>query len=624
MVGCMATLPAAGVMAAPEDLIDDGAQASLTIHKYDITAAEEDGIDLATQGFKNNGKEDTKAETVMADYAIAGVEFSYVKVGNIVTKSEGGDIKVLYEIPASLATALNLAAKPDDGLKFTSDELNHALADLLADNTNGKNILERTIKSLNPLNTMQKTDADGVSYVDNLPVGLYFIAETAVPANVQCTVDPFFISLPMTDNEGDAWFYDVEVYPKNQTSIPNIDKLVRQHDDAATAAFTDTATASTGDVVDYIHVSKLPKITSEATYLTQYDFLDKMDKGLSYNKDTQIYFYDNEADARANNTANAVANWQPGSANFTTVYGDFQMEVKMTAAGLKEINPKLAEHWIVVSYSATVNKDASAILGDTGNKNDVTLTWRRTNMENFDTLEDRARVYSYALNIQKNFAENADKPGQPKAVRFALKNETNGHYVTAVLGTDGVYYIADGTKLNAEPDMTAINKQGTLTDDKYAALGVFVPGADGKLQINGLEADEYTLTELETSDGYSLLRDPIAIKINCTQDTITPSKTTLYDVKDKEANEAAGTNHFIDSQVTGNTVSASATVDGKDTDMSAHDTSLNARVDMSILNSRTFRLPQTGGMGTIAFTLGGCAMAIGGVVLVSKKKKATE
>lgn len=53
--------------------------------------------------------------------------------------------------------------------------------------------------------------------------------ETKVPANVHTTVDPFFVSLPMTDNEGDDWFYDV--YPKNQTNIPDLDKLVRQHDD---------------------------------------------------------------------------------------------------------------------------------------------------------------------------------------------------------------------------------------------------------------------------------------------------------------------------------------------------------------------------------------------------------
>ena len=51
----------------------------------------------------------------------------------------------------------------------------------------------------------------------------------------------------MTDREGEAWFYDVTVYPKNQTNIPDLDKLVRQHDDAAyysQAEYHNTASAS--------------------------------------------------------------------------------------------------------------------------------------------------------------------------------------------------------------------------------------------------------------------------------------------------------------------------------------------------------------------------------------------
>lgn len=639
LVGCMTALPVFGVYAAPEDIVNTNARASLTIHKYDITAAEEDGIDITTAGFANNGKEDLVAEQKMADYAIKDVEFSYSRVGNINTYSEGGKIIVYYDIPQKLATALNLQAKDGStdgltGFQYTSDELNHALADLLADNTNGKNVLEKAISELSPLDTLNKTDDNGVASVDGLSVGLYFVVETKVPANVQCTVDPFFVSLPMTDNEGEAWFYDVDVYPKNQTSIPDLDKLVRQHDDAERLPYEDTATTSTGEQVDFIHVSKLPKITSSATYLTKYDLMDKMDKGLTYNKDTAIYWYDNEADARANNTEKAVVTWAAGSPNFQAIYGTpetptYQMEVKITEQGLKEINPNLAEHWMVVSYSATANENNTMNLGDLGNKNDVILTWKRTNMDNYDTLEDRARVYSYALNIKKNFASNPTKPGNPNDVRFSLQNKTDGHYLTAVAGqAAGTYYISDADKLTSEPVMKDINASGTqLTNKQYAAAGVFVPAPDGKLVINGLEADEYILTELETSDGYSLLKEPMVINIKCTEDEITPSRTTLYDIKDKTANEAAGTNHFIDTEGE----RASATVDGKATNMSQHNTeqgvvSTNARVDMTILNSRTFQLPQTGGIGTFLYTMGGGAIATCGVILLatSKKKKKAE
>ena len=66
----------------------------------------------------------------------------------------------------------------------------------------------------------------------------------------------------MTNDDGEQWFYDVYVYPKNQTNIPDLDKKVRQHDDAELydePEYKDSATGSEGDVMDYIFVSHLPK-----------------------------------------------------------------------------------------------------------------------------------------------------------------------------------------------------------------------------------------------------------------------------------------------------------------------------------------------------------------------------
>ena len=40
----MVAAPAINVFAAPEDIIDTTKTANLTIHKYDITAAQEDGV----------------------------------------------------------------------------------------------------------------------------------------------------------------------------------------------------------------------------------------------------------------------------------------------------------------------------------------------------------------------------------------------------------------------------------------------------------------------------------------------------------------------------------------------------------------------------------------------------
>ena len=455
---------------------------------------------------------------------------------------------------------------------------------------------------------MPLTKADGTTSATGLPVGLYMFVETKVPANVHTTVDPFFISLPMTDNEGDAWFYDVDVYPKNQTNIPDLDKMVRQHDDAALynkAEYADIATGSEGDVMDYIFVSHLPKITSEATYLTQYTFVDKMDKGLTYNKDAAIYFYNNEADARANNTANAIKTWSHGSSAFSETYEGAnsewnQMAIAPTREGLKEIDPNLSQCWLVVAYSATVNSDTTTVLGDAGNTNDVTLTWKRTSMDYADTLEDRCRVYTFGLNLTKEFTDSKTKD-DPTKVQFVLKNESDGHYVTAKKSEDGIYYVTDAAKGAEEADGT-----------------VFSPNGSGKLIINGLEADTYVLTEIHTSAGYSLLKEPITVDIKCTVDDFTPSRTTLYDSKDISGNQ-----HKNMIEVNGDR--ASATVDGNNTAMSVdavkNVTSTNARVDMTVVNTATFELPQTGGFGTILFTIAGCAVAFAGVLVLSKKSK---
>lgn len=593
------------VAAAPNDIIDTTRSASVTIHKYDMTAATEDGIDIYQ--YTANGKKDTDAETTLKDYVIEGVEFTYVKIGDIHTENANGTVKILYDIPTALETALGMSDSRGDH-KHTSDELNKSLSDTLTDNTAGKNTLENYIVSASGSTRMPLTKADGTTSATGLQLGLYLFVETKVPANVHTTVDPFFVSLPMTDNEGDDWFYDVDVYPKNQTNIPDLDKLVRQHDDAelyGKAEYGDIATGSEGDVMDYIFVSHLPKITSEATYLTQYTFVDKLDKGLTYNKDVAIYFYNNEADARANNTANAIKSWGHGSSAFEETYEGSnsdhnQMTISPTREGLKEIDPTLSQCWLVVSYSATVNSDATPVLGDAGNTNDVTLTWKRTSMDYMDTLEDRCRVYTFGLNIKKEFTDS-DTKGDPTKVQFVLKNETDGHYIVAKKTEDGVYYVTDASKGAKEEDGT-----------------VFSPNGSGKLIINGLEADTYVLTEIHTSSGYALLKEPITVEIKCTADDFTPSKTTLYDTKDINGNA-----HKKMIEVQGER--ASALVNGENTNMSVdvvkNVNSTNARVDMTVVNTSTFTLPQTGGYGTLLFTLAGCAVALAGVVILLKKSK---
>lgn len=598
----MTALTPLTAMAATDDIIDTNKKGSMSLYKYDMTAATEDGVDV-TQ-FKADGKQHDNVEDKMERYRIEGVEFTYAKVADINTVTEGGQIEIRYDIPAELATALGLSGNT----MYNSTEISEALKDALTNgSTDARNTLEDYMRGVGNRQTMT-TDANGFASATNLPLGLYLVVETKVPANVQETVEPFFVSIPMTDVEGDSWFYDLTLYPKNQTDIPDIEKLVRQHDDAALynkAEYLDTATGSEGDVMDYIFVSRIPKIDSKSTYFTQFTFTDLMDKGLSYNKDVVIYFYNTREEAEANDPSTAYMTWKHGSSEFTEVYEGAnseynQMVVKPTEAGLAQMNAALEEKYMVVSYSATVNSDDTVVLGDTGNTNEVTLRWKRTNMNYEDVLVDKARVYSFGINLKKIFTDSEQTP-DPTKVQFVLQNKTDNHYLTAKQASAGVYYITDATK-------GATEDEGTK----------FSPAADGKLVIYGLEANNYVLTEIKTSEGYSLLKQPIVIDITCTDDSITATKTTLYDTVDKAANP---NKTVIDLR----NKDASATVDGSATAMSVHNArnnlqSNNGFVDISVTNTPSFKLPMTGGTGTIMFTVGGCALALGGVAMMTGKK----
>lgn len=597
---CSVILLKQEVFAASEDIIDMTQKGSLTVYKYDLTAAEEDGIDTSGEKFANNGKEDEKAKEEFKNYVISGVEFTYLHLGNIHTEHKQNEIQILYDIPEKLEKILGMDNKRGNH-QYTSTELNYSLKELLAQETEGRNQLEQYVNHADEKKNMPLTDKNGKTSVTELPLGLYLIVETKVPANVHTTVEPFFVSLPMTDHEGEAWFYDVEVYPKNQTNIPDLDKLIKQHDDNGKLPYEDIATGSQGDIMDYIFVSHLPKITSEATYLTQYTFTDQMDIGLTYNKDVSLYFYKTEEEARNHDKEKAIQVWEAKEKLFKTEYqgetsGKSKMIITITKEGLEKINTKLSNKWMVIAYSCTINTDGSPVLGDSGNINEVTLEWKRTNMEEIDTLEDRAKVYIFGLNIQKMFS---DQKGKFQDVKFLLQNKTDGYYLKAK-GENGVYYITDQEKGTSE-------KEGT----------VFNPGEKGNLTINGLEADTYILTEIATANGYSLLKEPMVIDIRSTVDDIIPSRTTLYDILDitnnpnKEVIETPGER-------------ASASIDGTNTTMSEFHSetgivSANGRVDIEVINNKTFKLPQTGGYGTWIFTLAGCGAALGGVVLVTRR-----
>ena len=585
-----------------EPTIDPSKKASLSIYKYDITTASAEGA-WDAESYVSTGLHDDAVVDKLAKYAIQGVEFTCLRVADVTMNNEVVDgqrtVGVLYGFDSSdrsnaVLSAIGLTAadahKTDNGINyFTSDTLNNKLsAALTANATTVKNALEAAVK--NGGMAMPETDAAGHTSASNMEQGLYLVVETRVPENVTSTCNPFFVSLPMTTIDGTAWNYDVTVYPKNQTGNPTLDKTVREAKNSTgknTGSLTDitdgyahTATASVGDTVDYQIISTLSTITSKASSLSEYTYVDTLSKGIRYNKnDVVIEFF------RDAGCTDKIATWAVNSGKFTVGYDDTAniMTIHMTDTGLAEINETATVYTdsvkrgysdctMRISYAATLTADAK--MGDTDNPNEVELTWKRTNTTYFDTLKDCCHVYTYGVDVLKQFSDNG---GNLRNVKFRLHNDTDDVYVVADQ-KDGVYYA-----------------KGIAT--KKADATIFVPNSSGHIVVKGLEDDAYSLTEIATDKGYVLLKEAVKIVI-----------------KTSENGQCKKCGAKL--------LTASATVNGKDVTMSGG----NAIVPLTVVNNPGFDLPKTGGYGTWMFTIGGVALlgAAAFIVIRSRKQHKSE
>ena len=598
----MAALMAIGLMttAFAEPTIDPTKKASMSIYKYDITKAGAEGA-WDVESHVSTGLHDNAVVDKLVKYAIRGVEFTYLRVADVAMSNEVVDgqrqVGVLYGFDTSersnaVLSAIGLTAadahKTDNGINyFTSDMLNNKLAAALTANaTTVKNALETAVK--NGGVAMTETDSTGHTSAGQLEQGLYLIVETRVPENVTSTCNPFFVSLPMTTIDGAAWNYDVIVYPKNQTGNPDLEKTVREAKNSTgknTGSLTDTtdgyahtATASVGDTVDYQVISTLPTITSKASALSEYTYVDTLSKGIRYNKNDVVIEFFKDAGC-----TDKIATWAENSGKFTVGYDDAAntMTIHMTDTGLSEINEAATVYTdsakrgysdctMRITYAATLTADA-ATYGDRDNPNKVKLTWKRTNTTYYDTLGDCCHVYVYAIDLIKQFSDNN---GTFSKVKFIAYNDTDGYYIKANM--EGEVYNVTG-----------------FTSNKSEAT-MLIPNLKGHIILRGIEDDTYTLTEVATDKGYVLLRDPVKVVVTTKEDGICERCGAAL-------------------------LTASATVNGEPVSM----TDANAVVPLRIINNPGFDLPKTGGYGVWMYTVGGVLLlgAAAFIVIRSRKHK---
>ena len=154
---------------------------------------------------------------------------------------------------------------------------------------------------------------------------------------------------------------------------------------------------------------------------------------------------------------------------------------------------------VVVTYSATVAKDA-AIVG-AGNTNKAKLEYNGKH-----STEEETTTYVWKLNVHKYALDSTNKEVALSGAKFVL------------------YRMDSGTQ-----------KYATLTGDKIAGwvtnkgdATTLETSGEGDILIEGLNVGTYYLEETEAPAGYNKLAEPIEVEITATTSVTSVSETVQY------------------------------------------------------------------------------------------------
>ena len=216
-----------------------------------------------------------------------------------------------------------------------------------------------------------------------------------------------------------------------------------------------------------------------------------------------------------------------------------------------------------ITYKVKLNE--SAVLGQAGNKNKVELVYTNHGETDSKTKtpdpDKEVKVFTYGIDLLKK-GEGTNKV--LKGVEFTLTDNTD-KAVNVKKNDSNTFYTPGGSS-------------NTVTTDDQ-----------GKIYIRGLKPGTYKLIETKTNAGYVLLKNPVVI-------VITQTNAETATVGDKA-------------------VTMNSDQNNKD--------SATAEVPLTVVNSKGFNLPATGGRGIALFTIAGIAIvaAAGSLLFMRKRSK---
>ena len=317
----------------------------------------------------------------------------------------------------------------------------------------------------------------------------------------------------------------VEITDKNQT--PTIEKKVQEDSDEK---WGDVNDADIGQNVNF------KSTVSAKPGARKYVVHDKMDAALKFDSVTSITAGD--ATLAVGTDYTVVTTGLTDGCTFHIGFAETYLD---------SIN---ADTNIVINYTAKLTSDAVA---GTGYVNETWLDYG----DSQHTEHDRTTTYTWKLPIYKYHKDGETQKALPGAefILYKGSEELNRDYAQVTNGklTGWTKIKTDATKL--------------------------VSGDDGKIAVEGLDADIYYLEETKAPRGYNKLAGPVKVEISHT-----------------------------------------VSVEGADMTHTLKQDSTNVG-EVEIENKSGTELPETGGMGTTIFYVLGSILVTGAVVLLITKKR---
>lgn len=514
---------------------------------------------------------------------VAGVEYTLAQIGSLCEITYTGGYMTGYAVKKFVAQQLGINGSDYTRsyetetyyiytVKSALDKIQEQLAAI--EQSEWKGLVEGLTGS-----QKASTDEKGQAIFNDLPYGLYLIVQTDVsgaeyedePITLSHLQTPMLISVPGKNEEK-----EVKVNVKTPLGYGELTKSIVGVGDinGNWENVEDSATEVTGpgDYIRFRLAVQPPRLSSGDT-LDHFVIEDVRSKGLELEKLESV----------TDTLGQTYVEGTDYTRTEETVADGTRMLLTFTQQGLQKLEQLgRAAGTLTVTYTAQVTDEAPTA----GITNSARIDYKvdyapdRDNPpppddpppedddDEYHSDWDVARSYTFGVHMTKYLGEEGNLAPEG-SVTFALYREKDGQKQAVPLSRSGDAY------------QVALQGSNELS-----------VSADGTFTILGLGEGTYYLRELSTAEGYALPNEDIALTL--------------------AGERSAG-------EYTGRLDAAQCTVDGQQGNASVQDGTLY----LSVINPRTFYIPNTGGAGSWMFTAGGLLIIAGGVVYlaVSRKKK---